>query len=271
VTLFEASDRIGGQFNMAKKIPGKEEFNETLRYFQKQIDLTGVQVRLGTRATLDTLSKGFDAVVLATGVRPRTLDLPGIEHPRVLSYVDVLSREKPVGDTVAIIGAGGIGFDVAEYLTHQPQSGDAIDAYLREWGVDRRMTAPGGLMDHEDPPPARSVTLCQRKQGKLGAGLGKTTGWIHRSALKKKNVTMLDQCRYERIDDDGLHITVAGEARVLNVDTIVVCAGQVSRRDLSAPLEEAGIQVHIIGGAFEAGELDARRAFDQGTRLAAGI
>ncbi|MGB0638450.1 MAG: FAD-dependent oxidoreductase [Myxococcota bacterium] len=271
VTLFEASDRIGGQFNMAKKIPGKEEFNETLRYFQKQIELTGVQVQLGTRVDPGMLSEGFDAVVIATGVNPRKLTLPGIDHPKVLSYIDVIAKEKPVGDSVAIIGAGGIGFDVAEYLAHQPESGDAIDQYLQEWGVDRRMSEPGGLMEHQDSPPARTITLCQRKKGKLGAGLGKTTGWIHRSALKKKNVTMLDQCQYERIDDEGLHLTVAGTPQVLDVDNIVICAGQTPQQELLAPLEAAGVNVHIIGGAFQAGELDARRAFDQGTRLAARI
>ena len=271
VTLFEADKEIGGQFNMAKTIPGKEEFYETLRYFRHRLTETKVNLRLNTRVDVKNLTEGFDAVVLATGVVPRALTLPGIDHPMVLSYLDLLKHKKPVGDRVALIGAGGIGFDVAEFLTHPTHEGDPIDAYLEEWGVDRRMRTPGGLKDPEDGEPARQVYLCQRKAGKLGAGLGKTTGWIHRAALKKRSVTMLPRCSYERIDDQGLHITVDGEPRLLEVDNVVICAGQVSRRDLEEPLKETGIEVHIIGGAHTAGELDARRAFDQGTRLAAAF
>ncbi|MEE2827911.1 MAG: NADPH-dependent 2,4-dienoyl-CoA reductase [Myxococcota bacterium] len=271
VTLFEAAEQIGGQFNMAKRVPGKEEFNETLRYYHRQIELTGVQLKLGTRASLSELSTGYDCVVLATGVHPRELTLPGIDHPKVVSYVDVLLRDCEVGDRVAIIGAGGIGFDVAEFLTHRHGADDAIDSYLEEWGVDRAMSSPGGLKRSEDLPPARQVTLCQRKDGKLGTGLGKTTGWIHRSALKKRKVKMLSKCSYERIDDEGLHLQVRGEPTVLEVDNVVICAGQVSRRELLEPLQAAGIEVHIIGGAHQAAELDARRAIDQGTRLATRI
>jgi len=269
VTLFEADAQIGGQFNMAKTIPGKEEFYETLRYFQHRIAETQVDLQLNTRADLSQLSEGFDAVVLATGVLPRELSLTGIDHPMVMSYLDLLKHKKAVGHRVALIGAGGIGFDVAEFLTHSHNDDDPVDSYLEEWGVDRRMSTRGGLKSADDPAPAREVYLCQRKAGKLGAGLGKTTGWIHRAALKKRGVTMLARCSYDRIDDDGLHITIDDEPRLLEVDNVVICAGQVSKRDLEEPLKAAGIDVHIIGGAHMAGELDARRAFDQGTRLAA--
>ena len=187
------------------------------------------------------------------------------------SYLDVLAKNAVVGDRVALIGAGGIGFDVAEYLTHTAPDSDPIDAYLTQWGVDRRMTNPGGLSEATDAPPARTVTLCQRRSGKLGAGLGKTTGWIHRSALKKRGVQMLSSCQYDRIDDQGLHISIDGESQVIEVDNVVICAGQVSKRDLEEPLTAAGVEVHIIGGAAKAAELDARLAFDQGTRLAAEV
>ena len=269
VTLFEADPEIGGQFNMAKTIPGKEEFHETLRYFKNLIAKTSIDLRLNTRVTADDLLKDFDAVVLATGVTPRTLNLPGIDHPMVMSYLDLLKDKREAGARVALIGAGGIGFDVAEFLTHQSSDSHPVDAYLEEWGVDRRMNDRGGLMAAEVSPPARHVFLCQRKSGKLGAGLGKTTGWIHRTALKKRGVTMLARCSYDKIDDSGLHITIDDVPQVLDVDTIVICAGQLSKRDLEAPLKEAGVDVHIIGGAHTAGELDARLAFDQGTRLAA--
>jgi 2,4-dienoyl-CoA reductase (NADPH2) len=269
VTLFDAAAEIGGQFNMAKKIPGKAEFMETLRYFAHRIGETGVTLRLNTPVTIDTLSTGFDAVILATGVQPRALSLPGIDHPMVHSYVDVLANNAEVGPRVAVIGAGGIGFDVAEFLSHPKQSTDTIDEYLETWGVDRQMQTPGGLKAAKDAPPARTVTLCQRRSGKLGANLGKTTGWIHRSALKKHGVELLARCQYTHIDDEGLHITIDEEPRLLAVDSIVICAGQVSRRNLEGPLVEAGIPFHLIGGAHQAGDLDARRAFDQATRLAA--
>lgn len=271
VTLFDGSAEIGGQFNMAKRIPGKEEFYETLRYFAVRVEEAGVDLRLNTRVDAEALSEGYDAVILATGVTPRQLDLPGIDHPSVLSYLDVLKNDAPVGKRVALIGAGGIGFDVAEFLTHHGESSDPIDEYLIEWGVDRRMESAGGLMSAVDAEPARTVTLCQRKAGKLGAGLGKTTGWIHRSALKKRGVTMLARCTYERIDDEGLHLRIDDEPRVIAVDNVVICAGQLSDRSLEAPLKECGVPVHVIGGASQASELDARRAFDQGTRLAAEI
>ena len=189
----------------------------------------------------------------------------------MLNYIDVLKNDAPVGKRVALIGAGGIGFDVAEFLTHQDDAADEIDAYLSEWGVDRRMETAGGLMEAADPEPVRSVTLCQRKAGKLGAGLGKTTGWIHRSSLKKRGVTMLARCTYERIDDEGLHICIDDKPQVLAVDNVVICAGQISDRSLETPLQERGVAVHVIGGASQASELDARRAFDQGTRLAAEL
>jgi len=269
VTLFDAAADIGGQFNMAKKIPGKDEFNETIRYFRNRIEKTGVQLQLNTHVQANDLSQNFDAVVLATGVTPRQLNLPGIDHPMVLSYIDVLRHEKPVGQRVALIGAGGIGFDVAEFLSHAEGAGNPIENYLNEWGVDQEMKNPGGLQAANDTPSKREIFLCQRKAGKLGAGLGKTTGWIHRSALKKRNVNMLARCQYERIDDEGLHISIDGKPRLLEVDNVVICAGQVSQRGLEQPLLDLGVPVHIIGGAKQAGELDARRAFDQGTRLAA--
>jgi 2,4-dienoyl-CoA reductase (NADPH2) len=271
VTLYEAAPEIGGQFNMAKKIPGKAEFNETLRYFEYQLKHTGVDLRLDTAADIETLSADFDIVVLATGVRPRAITIEGIHHPMVHSYVDVLANDAKIGPRVAVIGAGGIGFDVAEFLSHPETEKAPQDAYLDTWGVDTEMQTPGGLKDPIETPPPREITLCQRRKGKVGAGLGKTTGWIHRAALKKQGVTLLAGCQYERIDDEGLHITRDGVAQTLCVDSVIVCAGQVSKNELKAPLIESGVEVHIIGGAHEAGELDARRAFDQATRLAASI
>jgi len=273
VRLCEADADIGGQFNMARRIPGKEEFNETIRYFRRQIELNGVQLQLGKRVAADDLiAEGFDAVILATGVYPRQIELEGIDHPKVLSYIDVLKHERPVGKTAAIIGAGGIGFDVAEFLTHPaPVESTALPAFLEEWGVDRHYEQPGGLTDAEPAGSAREVYLLQRSKGKHGAGLGKTTGWIHRRSLRNRQVTMLGNVTYQRIDDAGLHILVDGLPRVLDVEHVVICAGQVARRDLQAPLEGAGIQVHLIGGADEARELDAKRAIDQAARLAALI
>jgi 2,4-dienoyl-CoA reductase (NADPH2) len=233
--------------------------------------LTGVDVRCGHRAVAADLLTGFDRVVVATGVTPRRLALPGHDHPMVLSYVDVILRGAPVGEKVAIIGAGGIGFDVAEFLTHTHSDRPLIDTYLDAWGVDRSLGARGGLKQAEDPPSPRQIALCQRKTGKLGARLGKTTGWIHRTSMKKRNVEMLAQCAYERIDDEGLHLTVSGVPRLLAVDNVVICAGQVSANGLVAPLEAAGVVVDVIGGAYQVGELDARRAIDQGTRMAAAV
>ena len=270
VTLYEADAEIGGQFNLARRVPGKQEFGETLRYYRRKLELTGVTTRLGHHATVAELSgQGFEAVVLATGVTPRGIDLPGHDHPMVLSYLDVLGRQKPVGRRVAIIGAGGIGFDVAEFLVcdDHPPDGDR-EAFQAEWGIDSSLTEPGGLRAPSPRPADREITMCQRSKGKLGADLGKTTGWIHRTSLRKRGVRMLPGCHYERIDDIGLHLTVSGEPRVLQVDNVIICAGQIARRDLVVPLRAAGLAVHLIGGADDAAELDAKRAIEQGTRLA---
>ncbi|KAA1194631.1 NADPH-dependent 2,4-dienoyl-CoA reductase [Pseudohalioglobus sediminis] len=273
VTLFDAASEIGGQFNIAKLIPGKEEFYETLRYFKRQIELTGVELKLDTPVDANTLREGgFDEVVLATGITPRTPDIEGIQHPMVLSYLDVLRDHKPVGESVAIIGAGGIGFDVAEYLTHGEASpATDIAQFMREWGVDMTLQARGGIegVAAVVEPSPRQVSLLQRKASKVGGGLGKTTGWIHRLGLEKKGVQMMPGCQYDRIDDAGLHITVNGEQKLLPVDNVVICAGQDPRRELLDGLE--GVTTHLIGGADVAAELDAKRAIDQGTRLAAAL
>lgn len=274
VTLYEASDEIGGQFNMAKKIPGKEEFHETIRYFNKQLQLSDVDLQLKTRITAAQLiAEGYDAVVLATGVVPRTPHIPGIEHDKVLSYIDVLQQKKEVGKSVAIIGAGGIGFDVAEYLSHSSQEASPstdVKAYLLRWGIDMEYTKRSGIegveKQVEDSP--REIYLLQRKQKKMGATLGKTTGWAHRINLKEKKVKMLIGVNYEKIDDGGLHIEVDGKKQVLAVDNIIVCAGQESRADLQQELLQANVATHLIGGAQEAKELDAKRAIAQGTKLA---
>ena len=272
VTLFEQSERIGGQFNLAKRIPGKEEFEETLRYFSRQLTRVGVTVRLSEAATAETLkAEKFDAVVLATGVLPRKVGFPGADHPKVVSYTDVVSGRVTVGARVAIVGAGGIGFDVAELLTHEGVSSTlAPDEWFREWGVDTSVSTRGGIEGVQREPKAspREVTLLQRKDEPLGMGLGKTTGWVHRAALKSKKVQMLSGVAYERVDDAGLHIRVKGEARVLAVDHVVICAGQEPLRALEAPLRDAGIPVHRIGGADVAQELDAKRAIRQATELA---
>ncbi|WP_338674859.1 NADPH-dependent 2,4-dienoyl-CoA reductase [Streptomyces sp. SCSIO 30461] len=271
VTLFDAADQIGGQLNIAKRIPGKEEFEETLRYFRTQLDLRGVEVRLGTFATPELLV-GYDEIVVATGVTPRTPDIDGADHPSVLSYLDVLRDGAAVGERVAVVGAGGIGFDVAEYLTDGGE-GASLDpeTYFRQWGVDTAYGTPGGLRAPERPKPPRAVHLLQRKTTKVGAGLGKTTGWIHRTELRHRGVTMVAGVTYDRIDDEGLHITVDGTSTVLDVDTVVLCAGQEPQRDLYEELSAAGHTVHLIGGADVAAELDAKRAIDQGTRLAASL
>ena len=275
VTLFEAAQEIGGQFNMAKHVPGKEEFHETLRYFRRQLELTGVKVNLGARiAARELLAGGFDEVVLATGVVPRNPSIPGQDHPKALSYVDVLLHGKPVGRTVAVIGAGGIGFDVSEFLSHEgtPPSLDK-DLFFQEWGVDTTFQAQGGIagMKPQIPPSPRKIYLLQRKTGKLGESLGKTTGWIHRSSLHHKKVEMIAGARYELIDDRGLHIDVNGEKRLLEVETVVICAGQASQRELEAELRAAGASVHLIGGAEVAAELDAKRAIAGGCQLAARL
>lgn len=270
VELFEADDEIGGQFGIARKIPGKEEFAETIRYYRRRLEVTGVKLHLGKRVAAAELT-GFDEVVLATGVAPRVPSLPGIDHPKVLSYVDVVKHGRPVGERVAVIGAGGIGVDVSEFLTHTSSPALDLDAWLAEWGVTDPEQAAGGLGTPRPEPSPRQVFLLQRKKSGIGAGLGKTSGWVHRAALKAKRVEQLPGVTYERIDDDGLHITVDGRPRLLDVDTVVVCAGQEPVRDLVDELREAGLPVHLIGGADVAAELDAKRAIDQGTRLAASL
>ena len=275
VTLFEADQRIGGQFNLAKKIPGKEEFEETLRYFQGRLVATEVDVRLGQRIGAESLiGGGFDEVILATGVIPRDPKISGQDHPKVCSYLDVLSGKRTVGARVAVVGAGGIGFDVAEFLVHDGHSITLDrDAWLREWGVGDPAVARGGVagVKPQPTPPAREVFLLQRKAGKPGAGLGKTTGWIHRTALKMKRVELIGDVQYRHIDDTGLHILVGDAPRTLEVDTVVLCTGQEPLRALAAPLQQAGLTVHLIGGADVAAELDAKRAIRQATELAARI
>jgi 2,4-dienoyl-CoA reductase (NADPH2) len=270
VTLFDAAPEIGGQFNIAKQIPGKEEFAETLRYFAKRLQTTGVTLRLNQRVSAAQLqSDGFDEVVLATGVLPRRPAIDGIDHPKVLGYLDVLRDKAPVGAKVALIGAGGIGFDTAEFLLHQGTS-PSVDAakFYAEWGVDTTYATAGGLQAPHLEAPTRQIWLLQRRTSKVGDGLGKTTGWIHRTALKNRGVRMLAGVAYRRIDDAGLHITVDGQDQLLDVDHVVVCAGQEPQRELQAALQAAGMPVHLIGGAFEAAELDAKRAIAQGTELA---
>jgi 2,4-dienoyl-CoA reductase (NADPH2) len=275
VVLFERAAQIGGQFNMAKRIPGKEEFHESLRYFRRRLELARVEQRLSTAATAEALAHGFDAVVLATGVTPRRPAIPGLDHPMVLSYVDVLLRDAPVGPRVALIGAGGIGFDVAEFLGHPGDIRPSLDIgdFMAEWGIDMQLATRGGLaatpLPKETSP--REVWLLQRKVSKPGDGLGKTTGWIHRTTLKRRGVHMLAGVNYERVDDAGLHITNGHDRRVLAVDTVVICAGQEPLRDLHAPLLARGIEVQLIGGADVAAELDAKRAIDQGARVAAAL
>jgi 2,4-dienoyl-CoA reductase (NADPH2) len=276
VTLFDSANEIGGQFNIAKLVPGKEEFFETLRYFKSKLQSTGVDVRLNTRVSAaDLLAGGFDEIILATGIAPRTPDIPGIDHPMVISYIDAILQRKPVGQHVAVIGAGGIGFDVSEFITHNGLS-TSLDreAFWREWGIDLALEARGGVAGVQPEPhaPARQVYLLQRKKSKVGNGLGKTTGWIHRTGLKNKHVQMISAVDYLGVDDKGLHIRVAdGEPQVLAVDTVIVCAGQDPLRELQAELEAAGRKVHLIGGADVAAELDAKRAINQGSRLAAEV
>jgi 2,4-dienoyl-CoA reductase (NADPH2) len=271
VTLFEQSDQIGGQFNIAKQIPGKDEFKETIRYFDVQLKRAQVIVCLGTVVEAGLLlEQGFDEVILATGITPRQPELSGIEHKKVLTYLDVLQAKVPVGQRVAIIGAGGIGFDTAEYLVHDTSdAARQADEFLREWGVDISVATAGGLKSGGVvPAPARQVYLLQRKSARVGAKLARTTGWIHRTVLKKRGVEMISSVDYQKIDDRGLHVLIAGEPRLLEVDNIIVCAGQAPKRDLYEPLRQAGVRVHLIGGADNAGELDAKRAIKQGTELA---
>ncbi len=278
VTLFDSADRIGGQFNIAMQVPGKEEFAQTLRYFAKRVDATGVNLRLGQRVTREQLlAQGFDEVVLATGIVPRTPPIPGVERPNVLSYLDVLQRKVVPGKRVAIIGAGGIGFDVGEFLLHDPSVPLplSIDRWCREWGVDLQATANGGVVPPEPAQPYRQLYLLQRKTTRVGAGLGKTSGWVHRAVLQRNGVEMLAGVEYVRIDDAGLHITVNGEPRVLKVDHVVLCAGQESLTELmppaDAPPASGEPRFHRIGGAALASELDAKRAIREGAMLAASL
>ncbi|WP_109127202.1 NADPH-dependent 2,4-dienoyl-CoA reductase [Dyella sp. C11] len=273
VTLVDQASEIGGQFNYAKRIPGKEEFHETLRYFSHRIEDTGVALKLGHRAEATALAAdGHDEVVVATGITPRAVHFSGSDDPRVLNYLDVLAHNKPVGKRVAIIGAGGIGFDVAEFLVeHAPSATLDISRWTREWGVDMQLDTRGGLAKPQPEAPARQVWLLQRSEGRPGARLNKTTGWVHRATLKAKRVNMLGGVTYERFDDEGLHITVDGQPQVLPVDNVIICAGQEPNRSLADALIAAGIRTHVIGGADVAAELDAKRAIDQGTRLAATL
>ncbi|MBA1263231.1 MULTISPECIES: NADPH-dependent 2,4-dienoyl-CoA reductase [Stutzerimonas] len=276
VTLFDAAGEIGGQFNVAKRVPGKEEFYETLRYFKRKLETTGVDLRLNTRVNVDDLAKGgYDEIILATGIAPRTPAIEGIDNPKVISYLDAILQRKPVGQKVAVIGAGGIGFDVSEFITHAGETTSLNrDAFWKEWGIDTALDARGGIagIKAEVHPAAREVFLLQRKKTKVGDGLGKTTGWIHRTGLKNKNVQMLNSVKYLKVDDAGLHIRIAeGEPQVLPVDTVIVCAGQDPLRELQDGLVAAGQNVHLIGGADVAAELDAKRAINQGSRLAAEL
>ena len=275
VTLFDAAAEIGGQFNMAKQIPGKEEFYETLRYFKKQIELHNVTVKLETKVSVDDLSKSdFDEIVVATGIKPRELKIEGSNHAKVLSYIDVLKHKKPVGKRVAVIGAGGIGFDVSEYLSHEGESTAVnVDAWLKEWGIDKTLKSRSGIEgikpDFEESP--REIFMFKRSKGKFGGNLGKTTGWIHRSTLKKKKVQFIGEVAYNKIDDEGLHYTQNEEQKILNVDNVIICAGQTPFKELYQPLLDLGKSVHVIGGADFASELDAKRAINQGARLAAKL
>ncbi|HSC06082.1 MAG TPA: NADPH-dependent 2,4-dienoyl-CoA reductase [Steroidobacteraceae bacterium] len=274
VTLFDGASEIGGQFNLAKRIPGKEEFRESLRFFRRQLELRRVRMELGRRVDAQALqARGFDEIVLATGVTPRVPRIDGIDHPKALSYIEVIRGERIVGDRVAIVGAGGIGFDVAEFLSHDGAS-PSLDAsaFMAEWGIDPELKARGGLRDGGHVTrSARAIYLLQRKASKPGEGLGKTTGWIHRTALRRRGVRMLAGVAYRRIDDAGLHIATAEGEQLLAVDHVVICAGQEPLRELQTPLESLGCRPHLIGGADVAVELDAKRAIDQGSRLAARL
>jgi 2,4-dienoyl-CoA reductase (NADPH2) len=273
VHLYEAASETGGQFNMAKVIPGKEEYAETIRYFNRQIEITGVHLHLNTKATAaDLLQAGFDSVVLATGVTPRQVAFPGADHAKVLDYAEVLYEQKPVGRRVAIVGAGGIGFDMAEFLAHsEPSPSLHTEQYMEEWGVDMRYRSGGALVRPQPAPSPREIWLLKRSSGKHGAGLGKTTGWIHRASLDLKGVQKLAGVQYDKVDDRGLHISVNGEQQILPVDNVVICAGQEPLRALYEELKTSGMAVHLIGGAKEAAELDAKRAIEEAARLAAGL
>jgi 2,4-dienoyl-CoA reductase (NADPH2) len=273
VTLFEANDYIGGQFDMARRIPGKEEFNETIRYYTTMLHINGVKVRLGTRASAADLA-GYDHVVLASGVTPRIPDIPGIDHPMVLTYGEAITGVKPLGKRVAVIGAGGIGFDVSEFLVTDSSPTLNLKDWKSEWGVADPWEATGALITPIPAAPVREVYLLQRSSGAQGKRLGKTSGWVHRASLKAKGVQQLSGVNYERVSDEGLHISFGPKRerpQLLEVDNIVVCAGQEPVRDLEDELRRCGVEPHIIGGAAMAAELDAKRAIRQGTELAARL
>lgn len=272
--LFEASGAIGGQFRLARRIPGKEEFAETLRYFETRLAQTGVRLHLDHRVTAtELLDGGYDRILLATGVVPRTVQIPGADRPNVHAYPDVVDGVVTCGARVAVIGAGGIGFDVSELLTEPTATAGAqsLEAWQRQWGVDPGFADRGGLTAPGPAPAARTVHLVQRKATKMGAGLGKTTGWVHRATLKARGVEYITGAEYVRIDDAGLHLRIGGIDRVLEVDDVVVCAGQVSQRELYETLQAAGADVVLVGGAEVAAELDAKRAIEQATRVAAAL
>ncbi|MFZ6798848.1 FAD-dependent oxidoreductase [Undibacterium sp. Di24W] len=275
VSLFDSSDSVGGQFKIAMQIPGKEEFKETLRYFSKRLEVTGVKVHLGTRVTREELvAQGFDHIIVATGIKPRTPAIEGVNHPKVMSYLDVLLHKKPVGKKVAIIGAGGIGFDVAEYLLHDMSIPLPIplSTWLGEWGIDLQAKQNGGLVKPEEAHPVRAIYLLQRKASKVGAGLGKTSGWVHRATLQRNKVQMLAGVDYQKIDDQGLHVSIGGKTQILDVDNVILCAGQESLTELMpAQVSELGPRFHKIGGAALASELDAKRAIKEGAELAASL
>jgi 2,4-dienoyl-CoA reductase (NADPH2) len=275
VTLFDSAAEIGGQFNLAKRIPGKEEFFETLRYYRRMIDVHGIALRLNTRVDAAALQAGgFDEVIVATGIAPRRPEIEGIEHPKVVSYIDVILGRQPVGQRVAIMGAGGIGFDVAELITHAGPSGATdIDVFAREWGIDFANHPRGGVTGvvPQVASSGRSVTLLQRKTDPVGKTLGRTTGWTHRATLARRGGRMVNGVEYLKVDDAGLHVRVFGEPQLVEVDTVIVCAGQLPLRGLYDELLAVGVKATLVGGAFEASELDAKRAIDQASRLAAVV
>lgn len=268
VDLLEKNEFVGGQFNLAMQIPGKEEFKETIRYFSRRLEQMGVKVKLGQEATLDGL-KAYDEVIIATGVQPRMPPIPGIDHSSVIDYQSFIRDKVSVGQRVAVIGAGGIGVDVATFLT-EPEN-QTLEAWLKDWGIEQSIEHPGGLFPYDDYVSQRQVWLMQRKKGKVGKGPGRTTGWIHRRTLEKRGVELLGGVSYDLIDDQGLHITVEGQQRILAVDNIIICAGQRSVDGLVQPLQDLGVNVHVIGGADHAGEVDAKRVIRQGVELAAKL
>ncbi|OKY25293.1 FAD-dependent oxidoreductase [Thalassotalea sp. PP2-459] len=273
VTLFDQANEIGGQFNVAKQIPGKEEFYETLRYFKVQLEKHNVALVLGEQQSVESIAKqGFDEVILATGITPRNLSIEGADHPKVLNYLQVIKEKMPVGNKVAIIGAGGIGFDVGCYLAEQHSLSNDADAWMKNWGVDKQYNQAGALLSNAaHPRTEKEIYLLQRKTSKVGAGLGKTTGWIHRATLKNNGVKMYNGVSYEKISDQGLHITHEGKAKILDVDNVIVCAGQEPQRQLYDGLKSANITTHLIGGADVAAELDAKRAIRQALTLAISV